>query len=222
LMFYIMLWKTIALILMQVFVQVELGGIFVFISFSWRGEYFLWAWRWYQVTLHSLGTKHSNIESIRVVYSHSSNNLFCSSQDGIDTRKNNSFIQFLYIQTNRNSALCQYVSRMTLGIIFHLNISLMFAYNMLHWHFWKEWKYFSGFTSEYNFFRFLRRKYSARCCCFHTSNARYLDYGTSNTKALFSSLHFWTNILDIFPQIAYSAIVLTIRMGGFVMVLSFY
>ena len=28
-------------ILMQVFVQVILGGIFVIISFSWRGEYFL-------------------------------------------------------------------------------------------------------------------------------------------------------------------------------------
>ena len=35
------------------------------------------------------------------------------------------------------------------------------------------------------FFRFLRRKYSARCCCLHTSNARYLEYGTSSNKGSF-------------------------------------
>ena len=115
-MFYIMLWKTIAFTYKSIFVSLckclfkwYWVVFFVIISFSWRGEYFLWAWRWYRVTSHSLGTKHSNIESIWVVYIHSSNNLFCSFLDGIDTQSNNSFIQWLYIETIRDSEPFQYL-----------------------------------------------------------------------------------------------------------------
>ena len=148
----------------------------------------MWAWSWYQVTSHSLGTKHSNIESIWVVYIHSSNNLFCSFLDGIDTRRNNSFIQWLYIETIRDSEPFQYLMlgksydfRNCYSFEYSFDVCIQYASLTLS----NGMKIFFWFHLQIQFFRFLRRKYSARCCCLHTSNARYLEYGTSSNKGSF-------------------------------------